>query len=81
VQYQLPEIVTSGRPMASGDRGQLKTLLQHQGTDQLIAFRPVIQRNDGSYTVLWKVLDTKAAPPITDLDQYVSLNLKTRSRN
>jgi hypothetical protein len=81
VQYQLPEIVTSGRPLASGDRGQLKTLLQHQGSDRLIAFRPVIQRNDGSYTVLWKVLDRKAAPLITDLDQYVSLNLKTRSRN
>jgi hypothetical protein len=81
VQYQLPEIVASGRPFRSGDRGQLKTLLQHQGTDQLIAFRPVIQRNDGSYTVLWKVLDTKAAPQITDLDQYVSLNLKTRSRH
>jgi hypothetical protein len=81
VQYQLPEIVTSGRPLASGDRGQLKTLLQHQGSDRLIAFRPVIQRNDGSYTVLWKVLDRKAAPPITDLDQYVSLNLKTRSRH
>jgi hypothetical protein len=81
VQYQLPEIVTSGRPLASGDRGQLKTLLQHQGSDRLIAFRPVIQRNDGSYTVVWKVLDRQAAPPITDLEQYVSLNLKTRSRN
>ncbi len=81
VQYQLPEIVASGRPMASGDRGQLKTLLQHQGRDQLIAFRPVIQRNDGSYTVLWKVIGSKAAPQITDLDQYVSLNLQTRSRN
>ncbi len=81
VQYQLPEIVTSGRPLASGDRGQLKTLLQHQGTDRLIAFRPVIQRHDGSYTVVWKVLDSQAAPQITDLDQYVSLNLKTRSRH
>jgi hypothetical protein len=81
VQYQLPEIVATGRPLRSGDRGQLKTLLQHQGTDQLIAFRPVIQRNDGSYTILWKVLDSKAAPQITDLDQYVSLNLKTRSRH
>ncbi len=81
VQYQLPEIVTSGRPLASGDRGQLKTLLQHQGSDRLIAFRPVIQRHDGSYTVVWKVLDSQAAPQITDLDQYVSLNLKTRSRH
>ncbi len=81
VQYQLPEIVTSGRPLAAGDRGQLKTLLQHQGSDRLIAFRPVIQRHDGSYTVVWKVLDSQAAPQITDLDQYVSLNLKTRSRN
>jgi hypothetical protein len=81
VQYQLPEIVATGRPLASGDRGQLKTLLQHQGTDRLIAFQPVIQRNDGSYTILWKVLDTKAAPQIVDLDQYISTNLKTRSRN
>jgi hypothetical protein len=81
VQYQLPELVTSGRPLASGDRGQLKNLLAHQGSDRLIAFRPVIQRNDGSYTVVWKVLDTQVAPQITDLENYVSLNLKTRSRN
>lgn len=81
VQYQLPELVTSGRAFNPGDRGDLKSRLQHSGSDQLIAFRPVIQRNDGSYTILWKVLKQQSAPQITDLDRYVSNNLRSRSRN
>ncbi|MBE9032170.1 hypothetical protein IQ266_20740 [filamentous cyanobacterium LEGE 11480] len=80
VQYQLPEVVTTGRPLQPGERGQLKSLLAHQGQDRLIAFRPVTQRRDGSYTVLWKVLETKAAPQIRDLENYISASLKTRTR-
>ncbi|MFM2432261.1 MAG: hypothetical protein RLZZ511_3475 [Cyanobacteriota bacterium] len=81
VQYQLPELITRGRALEPGERGDLKTHLRHSGSDQLIAFRPVIQRNDGSYTILWKVLKQQSAPQITDLDRYVSTHLKTRSRN
>ncbi len=79
LNYQLPELVTTGRPLQSGERGQLRTLLNYQSSDRLIAFRPVKQQDDGSYTILWKVLDTKAAPQISDLKNYVNVNLKTRS--
>jgi hypothetical protein len=81
VQYQLPDMVASGRPLKPGERGQLKSLLQAEGRDRIIAFRPVTRRLDGSYTVLWQVLKTNPEPVLTDLDRYVNLNLKTRSRN
>ncbi len=81
VQYQLPDIVASGRPLKPGERGQLKSLLQADGRDRIIVFRPVTRRLDGSYTVLWQVLKQNPEPVLTDLDRYISLNLKTRSRN
>ena len=80
VQYQLPEVVTTGRPLQPGERGDLAELLKHQGRSRLVVFRPVIRRRDGSYTILWKVLDDQPAPQIRDLENYVSTNLKTRSR-
>jgi hypothetical protein len=81
VQYQLPELIASGRALKPGERGQLKYLLQGTvGRDRLVAFRPIVKRNDGSYTVVWQVLKTNAEPTIVDLEKYVSINLKTRSQ-
>jgi hypothetical protein len=81
VQYELPEIVAAGRPLKPGERGKLRSLLQTSGRDRVIAFRPVTKRLDGSYTILWQILETKPEPTIVDLDRYISLNLKTRGRN
>jgi hypothetical protein len=80
VQYRLPELVTTGRLLQPGERSQLKSLLQHCGNDRIIAFRPVARGTDGSYTILWKVLETQSVPQITDLKDYISTNLQTRTR-
>jgi hypothetical protein len=71
LQFQLPEVINSGLPLSSQQRGQIDRLLETQGSDILLAFRPVRQRSDGSYTVLWKVLDQLSEPQIEDLEQYV----------
>lgn len=39
--------------------------------DIILAFRPVRQRSDGSYTVLWKVLNQLKEPQIEDLEEYL----------
>jgi hypothetical protein len=38
-----------------------------------VAFRPVNRRPDGSYTVLWRVLNQFPDPQIEDLEKYVNL--------
>jgi hypothetical protein len=81
IQYDLPELVASGRPLKPGERGQLKGILQATGRDRLIAFRPIAQNSDGSYSVLWQVLKTNPAPTLQGLDRYISINLKTRGQN
>jgi hypothetical protein len=81
IQYDLPDLVASGRPLKPGERGQLKGILQATGRDRLIAFRPIAQNNDGSYSVLWQVLQTNPAPTLQGLDRYISINLKTRGQN
>jgi hypothetical protein len=37
------------------------------------AFQPVKQRFDGSYTVIWRLLNQFPDPKITDLEEYVYL--------
>ncbi|MFM5980381.1 MAG: hypothetical protein ACKO9I_07570 [Sphaerospermopsis kisseleviana] len=40
-------------------------------SDTIIAFRAVRRRPDGSYTILWRVLNQLPAPQINDLEKYV----------
>lgn len=71
LQFQLPELITSGRPLLPYERRYLNLLLEMQSSDLLLAVRPVNRRPDGSYTVLWRVLAELPAPHIADLDTYV----------
>lgn len=74
LQFQLPEVVMSGRPLSGRDRRQLDQLLTLQSRDLLVAVRPVSRRSDGSYVMLWKVLQEFPSPQIQDLDQHVNLS-------
>jgi hypothetical protein len=67
LQFQLPEIVFNGQIIPAEKRRYLDALQQIQTSDMIIAFRPVRQRSDGSYTVLWKVLEELPAPQILAL--------------
>jgi hypothetical protein len=71
LQFQLPEIITTQKPISRSDRAQIDQLLQMQSSDMILAFRPVRRRSDGSYTVLWRVLNQFPNPQIEDLEAYI----------
>ncbi|MBE9226152.1 hypothetical protein IQ264_12025 [Phormidium sp. LEGE 05292] len=73
VQFQLPEAVLNNERIPKGQRRNLELLLTTPSSDLLIAFRPVSLNSDGSYTVLWRIINRFPDPQITDLDKYVIL--------
>ncbi len=74
LQFQLPEIILNSQSVSRKDQSRLDQLLQTQSSDLILAFRPVYQHPDGSYTVLWRVLSQFRDPQIDDLEQYVKLD-------
>ncbi|MDB9377096.1 hypothetical protein PN460_04385, partial [Nodularia sphaerocarpa CS-585A2] len=58
LQFQLPDIIFNGQPISSDQLQQIPS------SDIILAFRPVRRRADGSYTVLWRVLNQLPAPKI-----------------
>ncbi len=73
LQFQLPEIIVNGRPVSGRERRYLDQLLKIQSSDIIVAFRPVRRRSDGSYTILWRVVNQLSDPQINDLEEYVKL--------
>jgi hypothetical protein len=73
-QFQLPQVLLNNQPISRGQRRYLDQILNTPSTDVLVAFRPVRQRSDGSYTVLWRVLKQFPRPQIIDLENYVNLD-------
>jgi len=74
VQFQLPEVVLADEPISRRERRYLNLILDTPSSDVLVAFRPVQQRFDGSYIVLWRVLNQFPQPQIVDLHKYVELD-------
>lgn len=73
VQFQLPEAVLNNERITKRQRRNLELLLTTPSSDLLIAFRPISRNPDGSYTVLWRILNRFPDPQITDLVNYVIL--------
>lgn len=71
IQYQLPKYVLTKEPIRRSDRRNLPALLATPSSDVLVAFQPVSRSQDGSYTVLWKVLNQFPNPQIEDLEKYI----------
>jgi len=71
LQFQLPEMIVTGQPLTPIQRRHLDQLQQMHSSDIIFAFRPVRRRSDGSYTVLWRILNQLPAPQIEDLENYV----------
>ncbi|MBW4560236.1 MAG: hypothetical protein KME32_03605 [Mojavia pulchra JT2-VF2] len=66
LQFQLPEIMLSGTQLARQAPSTLEQLQQMHSSDIIFAFRPVRRRSDGSYTVLWRVLNQFPEPQLSD---------------
>lgn len=73
VQFQLPDAVLNNERITKRQRRNLELLLTTPSSDLLIAFRPVSRNPDGSYTVLWRILNRFSDPKIIDLENYVIL--------
>ncbi|HAG85728.1 MAG TPA: hypothetical protein DCL61_32465, partial [Cyanobacteria bacterium UBA12227] len=73
IQFEIPDVLLTGEPVSRAQRRNLPDILKTPSSDVLVAFQPVHQRLDGSYTVLWRLLYRFPDPKIEDLDQYVEL--------
>lgn len=71
VQFDVPEPVRTGRAVPETERRALPLAMELQSRDLLVAFQPVRQRPDGSYTVLWRILAQFPDPQIEDLEKFV----------
>ncbi len=58
LQFQLPKTMLNGQPISPNQLQQIPS------SDIILAFRPVRRRADGSYTVLWRILNEFPAPQI-----------------
>ncbi|MEA5620037.1 hypothetical protein VB711_19620 [Cronbergia sp. UHCC 0137] len=65
VQFQIPEIIS---PQNSRDRQQLA---QIPSSDIILAFRPVRRHSNGSYTILWRLIQQFPSPQIEDIENYL----------
>jgi hypothetical protein len=71
LQFQLPEIILERQPIPRENSRIREQLTEVPSSDTIIAFRAVRRRPDGSYTILWRVLNQLPAPQIDDLEKYV----------
>jgi hypothetical protein len=73
LQFQLPEIISTQSPISRSERTQIDQMLKMESSDIILAFRPVRRRSDGSYTILWRVLNQLPNPKIEDLEAYITI--------
>lgn len=71
LQFQLPEIIAKNQIISRKQRRYIDQLLQMQSSDVIVAFKPVRRHSDGSYTVIWRVLQQLKDPQIEDLEDYL----------
>ncbi|MEA5596231.1 hypothetical protein [Rivularia sp. UHCC 0363] len=71
-QFQLPEIIANNQPLTRKQRRYLDQLLEMQSSDVIVAFRPISRRTDGTYTIVWRVLQQLNDPQIDDLESYLT---------
>lgn len=72
LQFQVPDAISKGTPVSYAQRRDLERTLDMPAKDLLVVFRPIKSRENGTYTVLWRVLGEFPEPTITDLDRYAN---------
>lgn len=71
LQFKIPEIIVNNKPISRRQRRYLDQLLEMQGSDVIVAFRPISRGSDGSYTIIWRVLKQLPEPQIKGLEEYL----------
>ena len=72
-QFQVPDVILKNEPISRSQRRNLDQILETPSSDVLVAIRPVNRGADGSYTILWRLLNQFPDPKIQDLDKYLDL--------
>ena len=71
LQFNLPEIIVNNQAITRKQRRYLDQLLEMESSDVIVAFRPIRRRANGSYTIIWRVLQELPEPQIEDLEDYL----------
>jgi len=73
VQFQLPAVLLSRQVVPRRNRRYLDQILQTPSSDVVVALQPVEQHSDGSYTIVWRLVNQFANPQVLDLARYLDL--------
>jgi hypothetical protein len=73
VQFQLPAPLVNREVIPRRDRRYLDQILQTPSSDIVVALRPIELNNDGSYTMIWQLVNQFPNPQVLDLTSYLDL--------
>ncbi|MGB2925675.1 MAG: hypothetical protein WBB82_10265 [Limnothrix sp.] len=74
IQYEFSPEILEGKVLPRYRFKEINMLAKPPSNDVLVAVQPVKNWLDGSYTILWQVLDQKPAATITDLADYITVD-------
>lgn len=73
VQFQLPAPLVNREVIPRRDRRFLDQILQTPSSDIVVALQPIEQNEDGSYTMIWQLVNQFPNPQVVDLPNYLDL--------
>ena len=73
VQFQLPAPLVNREVIPRRDRRYLDQILQTSSSDIVVALQPIDRNNDGSYTMIWQLINQFPNPKVLDLANYLDL--------
>jgi hypothetical protein len=73
VQFQLPAPLVNREVIPRRDRRYLDQILQTPSSDIVVALRPIELNNDGSYTMIWQLVNQFPNPQVLDITSYLDL--------
>lgn len=73
VQYDFAPEILGGIPLPRHRLAERALLAKPTGYDLLVSATPVRTWLDGSYTLLWQVIEQQTAPTLTDLIDYIEV--------
>lgn len=73
VQFQLPAPLINREVIPRRDRRYLDQILQTSSSDIVVALQPIELNNDGSYTMIWQLVNQFPNPQVLDLASYLNL--------
>ncbi len=73
VQFQLPTPLVNREVIPRRDRRYLDQILATPSSDIVVALQPIELNNDGSYTMIWQLVNQFPNPQVVDLPNYLDL--------